>query len=93
MISMHSLCLLLVYLGTVTSFVTPCGWKKVTGTARSAHSGQLTGLRMAYGKVFVAGGAKGVGRAVIDKLVDQGSEVVALVRREDAKDELEAIKG
>lgn len=48
---------------------------------------------MAYGKVFVAGGAKGVGRAVIDKLVDQGSEVVALVRREDAKDELEAIKG
>ncbi|CAN0554448.1 unnamed protein product, partial [Ectocarpus sp. 12 AP-2014] len=27
------------------------------------------------------------------KLVDQGSEVVALVRREDAKDELEAIKG
>lgn len=48
---------------------------------------------MAYGKVFVAGGAKGVGRAVIDKLVDQGSEVVALVRREDAKDDLEAIKG
>ncbi|CBJ49045.1 epimerase/dehydrogenase [Ectocarpus siliculosus] len=93
MVSVHSLCLSLVYLGTVTSFVTPCAWNKVTGTARSTISGQSTGLRMAYGKVFVAGGAKGVGRAVIDKLVDQGSEVVALVRREDAKDELEAIKG
>lgn len=48
---------------------------------------------MVYGKVFVAGGAKGVGRAVINKLVEQGSEVVALVRREDAKAELDAIKG
>lgn len=48
---------------------------------------------MVYGKVFVAGGAKGVGRAVINKLVDQGSEVVALVRRDDAKTELDAIEG
>lgn len=50
-------------------------------------------MEMVYGKVFVAGGAKGVGRAVIDKLVEQGSEVVALVRREDAKAELDALKG
>lgn len=48
---------------------------------------------MAYKKVFVAGGSKGVGRAIIDKLVEQGSEVVALVRREDAKSELESIAG
>ncbi|CAM9208941.1 unnamed protein product [Discosporangium mesarthrocarpum] len=48
---------------------------------------------MAYGKVFVAGGTKGVGRAIIDKLVEQGSEVVALVRREEAKTELEQLKG
>lgn len=50
-------------------------------------------LQMVYGKVFVAGGSKGVGRAVIDKLVEQGSEVVALVRREEVKAELEAITG
>lgn len=50
-------------------------------------------MEMVYGKVFVAGGSKGVGRAVIDKLVEQGSEVVALVRREDAKAELDALKG
>ncbi|CAN0445540.1 unnamed protein product, partial [Hapterophycus canaliculatus] len=48
---------------------------------------------MVYGKVFVAGGSNGVGRAVVDKLVEQGSEVVALVRREDSKAELDAIKG
>lgn len=48
---------------------------------------------MVYGKVFVAGGSNGVGRAVVDKLVEQGSEVVALVRREDAKAELDAIEG
>ena len=65
----------------------------VAGTARSSHSGRGTGTEMVYGKVFVAGGSKGVGRAVIDKLVEQGSEVVALVRREDAKAELDALKG
>lgn len=65
----------------------------MAGTVRSSHSGRGTSLEMAYGKVFVAGGSKGVGRAVIDKLVEQGSEVVALVRREDAKAELDAIKG
>lgn len=48
---------------------------------------------MSYNKVFVAGGAKGVGRAVIDKLVQQGTEVVALVRREDAKRDIDAIEG
>lgn len=67
--------------------------QRVVGAARNSQNGRTSGLEMAYGKVFVAGGAKGVGRAVIDKLVEQGSEVVALVRREDAKAELEAIKG
>ncbi|CAM9855501.1 unnamed protein product, partial [Pylaiella littoralis] len=70
-----------------------CRRQKWAGTTRSNYSGRGTGLEMAYGKVFVAGGAKGVGRAIIDKLVEQGSEVVALVRREDAKAELDAIKG
>lgn len=50
-------------------------------------------LSMRYNRVFVAGGSTGVGRAIIDKLVKQGSEVVALVRREDSKEELDAING
>jgi NAD(P)-dependent dehydrogenase (short-subunit alcohol dehydrogenase family) len=48
---------------------------------------------MAYDKVFVAGGAKGVGREIIDQLVAQGKQVVAIVRREDALKELNAIEG
>jgi len=45
----------------------------------------------AYSKVFVAGGSKGAGRLVIDKLVEEDIEVVALVRSDDAVAELNAI--
>jgi len=45
----------------------------------------------AYSKIFVAGGSKGVGRSIIDKLVDEGVEIVALVRSEESFDELSAI--
>ena len=46
-----------------------------------------------YKKVFVAGGSKGVGRLVVDKLVSSGSNVVALVRSEDSAKELSALEG
>ena len=46
-----------------------------------------------YKKVFVAGGSKGVGRLVVDKLVSNGAEVVALVRSDEAVDELSALDG
>lgn len=65
----------------------------LAGRFLDSRIGRTTSLEMGYDKVFVAGGAKGVGRAVINKLVEQGSEVVALVRREDAKAELDAITG
>ena len=44
-----------------------------------------------YKKVFVAGGTRGVGRAVIENLIKSGSEVVALVRGDDAAAELSAL--
>jgi len=47
----------------------------------------------AFKKVFVAGGSRGVGRAVIDKLLAEGSEVVALVRSDEQVTELGAIDG
>ena len=53
----------------------------------------------AYKKVFVAGGSRGVGRAVVDKLLTSGSEVVALLRSDEqvaefgAMDGVTAIKG
>lgn len=46
-----------------------------------------------YKKVFVAGGSKGVGRLVVDKLLAAGSEVVALVRSDEAVEELSALDG
>jgi uncharacterized protein YbjT (DUF2867 family) len=47
----------------------------------------------AYKKVFVAGASRGVGRIVLEKLIAQGSEVVALVRDEAVAKELNAIDG
>lgn len=46
-----------------------------------------------YKKVFVAGGSKGVGNAIIEKLSERGTEVVALVRSEESKKELDQIAG
>lgn len=46
-----------------------------------------------YSKVFVAGASKGVGRLVVDKLLSAGSEVVALVRSDEAVGELSALEG
>lgn len=46
-----------------------------------------------YKKVFVAGGSKGVGRLVVDKLLSAGSEVVTLVRSDEAVGELSALEG
>ena len=46
-----------------------------------------------YKKVFVAGGSKGVGRLVVDKLLAAGSDVVVLVRSEDAVAELSVLGG
>jgi uncharacterized protein YbjT (DUF2867 family) len=46
-----------------------------------------------YKKVFVAGGSKGVGRLVVDKLLSEGAEVVALVRSDEKVEELSALEG
>jgi nucleoside-diphosphate-sugar epimerase len=50
-------------------------------------------LYMKYKKVFVAGGSRGVGRHIVDKLVANGSEVVALVRDDSSVKELASIDG
>jgi len=53
----------------------------------------VQGQGSGYKKVFVAGGSKGVGRIVVDKLLSAGSEVVALVRSDEAVGELSALEG
>ena len=59
------------------------------------HPSRCTSLHMtaSYNKVFVAGGSRGVGRAIVDRLVDMGTPVVALVRNEEAANELNALEG
>mmetsp|Transcript_25178 Transcript_25178/g.59386 ORF Transcript_25178/g.59386 Transcript_25178/m.59386 type:complete len:285 (-) Transcript_25178:74-928(-) len=46
-----------------------------------------------YKKVFVAGGSRGVGHAIIEKLSARGTEVVALVRSEESVAELNSMSG
>ena len=74
----------------------------VKSTSHRHASSPATGLRMAgddaaaackYSKVFVAGGSRGVGRAVVDRLLSAGSQVVALVRTDEAEAELSALDG
>ena len=48
---------------------------------------------MAYKNVFVAGGSRGVGRLVIDKLLATGAQVKALVRNSQVAQDLNAIDG
>lgn len=57
------------------------------------NDASTTALNAKYKKVFVAGGSKGVGRCIVDKLIADGSEVVALVRSDEAVAELSAIDG
>lgn len=46
-----------------------------------------------YDKVFVAGGTKGVGRIIVDKLLESGSQVVVLCRSDESIAELSALEG
>jgi uncharacterized protein YbjT (DUF2867 family) len=65
--------------------------QRTGGVSQSVDS--ASALYAKYKKVFVAGGSKGVGRHVIDKLIADGSQVVALVRSDDAVADLSSIDG
>jgi uncharacterized protein YbjT (DUF2867 family) len=64
----------------------------VSSGSRSATTTTTTSLQ-AIKKVFVAGGSKGVGRCIVEKLAAQGKQVVALVRRPDICAELNLLPG
>lgn len=46
-----------------------------------------------YSQIFVAGGSRGVGRAIIDECLKNGSKVTALVRDPAVAEELNAMEG
>ena len=91
---------ILVFLATTDAAFAPAPSNRFFVGTRSIYpaSDASSLLRMAadgatYKKVFVAGGTKGVGRHIVDQLVGAGSEVVALVRSDEAAEELGAIDG
>jgi len=82
-------------LSTATAFAPSYTREALTqrsGLAQQSNDSS-SALCAKYKKVFVAGGSKGVGRCIVDKLIAEGSEVVALVRSDEAVAELSAIEG
>jgi nucleoside-diphosphate-sugar epimerase len=65
----------------------------INSPPRGSSLFMVQGQGDAYLKVFVAGGSKGVGRLVVEKLLASGSDVVALVRSEEAFRDLSSLKG
>ncbi|GKY90348.1 hypothetical protein MPSEU_000008800 [Mayamaea pseudoterrestris] len=60
-------------------------------SSSTSTSSQLSAAK--YNQVFVAGGSRGVGRAIIDECLKRGSKVTALVRDPTVATELNAIDG
>mmetsp|Transcript_11406 Transcript_11406/g.16736 ORF Transcript_11406/g.16736 Transcript_11406/m.16736 type:complete len:280 (-) Transcript_11406:221-1060(-) len=86
-----SFILSLIYVGAVTCFTAPAfvGSRHPSDNLMSRTSTTTTtSLSAKYEKVFVAGGSRGVGRAIVEKLIADGSEVVALVRSDEVAAEL-----
>ena len=63
------------------------------GEMTDAGRRELKDLEGQWKRVCVLGGSKGVGKDVVEMLSGRGVEVVALVRREESKKELEAMEG
>jgi len=93
---MRSLLILAFCLGfcSVTFGFIPSKASFVQRTALSAEdSGSRQLSESNYNKIYIAGGSRGVGRSIIDKLVASGCEIVALVRSDEAAEELSSING
>jgi uncharacterized protein YbjT (DUF2867 family) len=83
------LCSLLISLSS--AFVAPGLTQLRTSSQCDASSSALAASK--YKQVFVAGGSRGVGRAVIDKCLANGSKVKALVRDPAVAADLNKLEG
>lgn len=70
------------------AFQPTTAFRRSSGLSMSAESESPISK---YKKVFVAGGSRGVGHAIIEKLSTRGTDVVALVRSEESMDELNSM--
>lgn len=92
---MTRLLLILVFFsfGLANAFVSSPSKNSFLPYALKDGAKSSSSLHMAYKKVFVAGGTRGVGNCVVEKLAAKGIEVVALARSEDAAEELSSMDG
>lgn len=63
------------------------------GSTSLNASGSDASSGMAYAKVFVAGGSRGVGKHIVEGLIESGRSVVAMVRSDEALKELGDMEG
>ena len=95
----NQLCLIAVvviclsYIPCNDGFLSSSSTTQIASRLSGDLSGSKTPTSLNYKKVFVAGGSKGVGHLIVEKLSQQGTEVVAMVRREESKSELDAMDG
>ena len=71
-------------------------WSRSVSLSSSSSSSSSSSVSSScsYNKIFVAGASKGVGHAIVQKLSELGGiKVVALVRGEDSKQELDQMVG
>lgn len=88
------LCIAASGLAIASAFVTSVNSNRVaTSPLLRSSLHMVQGQGDSYKKVFVAGGSRGVGRLVVDKLVSTGANVVALVRSDESVKELSALEG
>lgn len=80
-------------MAAVSAFTSSRPVAVVRQSRQSAALRMVQGQGSGYKKVFVAGGSKGTGRLIIDKLLASGAEVVALVRSDDSFSELSGLDG
>jgi nucleoside-diphosphate-sugar epimerase len=64
---------------------------KKASTSTALH--MMAGGGRGFQKVFVAGASRGVGHAIVQRLSNDGIEVIALVRSKDASEELSKFNG
>lgn len=86
-------CLIAFFLlGAASAFAPAASFVKNTSYLQNKSTLYMVqGQGDSYKKVFVAGASKGVGRLVVNKLLSSGHKVVALVRNDEAFNELSAL--
>lgn len=85
-------CLTVAFLAVSSAFAPTASFVQTANNSQKQSTLYMVqGQGDSYKKVFVAGASKGVGRLVVNKLLSSGRKVVALVRSDEAFEELSSL--